>query len=179
MVEVLVICGLVGWLILTLLEALSHLPFFPAIVMAAILCPLLSRWDYSNLSQRWKLGGICSPREPIPPERFYWSAQKPQLQGVVRFCGVLSVLAWCNALLLPASPDFSLASIVGWLNAFVGVMTMSRAISAGLLFFKASQWFDAMSPRFVGLLRHAMYKLSDNYEYLGSKKPDPEKEKVY
>jgi hypothetical protein len=36
-----------------------------------------------------------------------------------------------------------------------------------------------MSPRFIGLLRHAMYKLSDNYEYLGSKKQDPEKEKVY
>ena len=56
---------------------------------------------------------------------------------------------------------------------------MSRAISAGLLFFRASQWFDAMSPKFVGLLRQAMYKLSDNYEYLGSKKQDPEKEKVY
>jgi hypothetical protein len=179
MVEVLVIFGLVGWLILTLLEALSRLPFFPAIVMAVILCPILSRWDYSNLSQIWKLRGICSPREPIPPERFYWTAQKPRLRRVIRFCGVLSALAWFNALLLPASSEFSLASMMGWLNAFVGVVTMSRAISAGLLFFRASQWFDAMSPKFVGLLRHAMYKLSDNYEYLGSKKQDPEKEKVY
>jgi hypothetical protein len=179
MVEVLVIFGLVGWLILTLLEGLSRLPFFPAIVMAGVLCPILSRWDYSNLSQLWKLRGVCSPREPIPPERFYWTASKPQLRRVIRFCAILSTLAWCNALLLPASFEFGFASIMGWLNAFVGVATMSRAISAGLLFFKASQWFDAMSPSFVGFLRHAMYKLSDNYEYLGSKKPDPEKEKVY
>ena len=179
MVEVLVIFGLAGWLVLTLLEAFSRLPFFPAVVMAVVLCPILSRWDYSNLSQIWKLHGVCSPREPIPPERFYWAAQKPQLRRVIRFCGILSALAWCNALLLPASSEFSLASSMGWLNAFVGVVTMSRAISAGLLFFKASQWFDAMSPGFVGLFRRAMYKLSDNYEYLGSKKQDPEKEKVY
>jgi hypothetical protein len=179
MVEVLVIFGLVGWLFLTFLETLSRLPFFPAIVIAAVLCPILSRRDYLNLSQIWKLRGMCSPREPIPPERFYWTTQKPQLRRVIRFCGVLSALAWCNAVLLPASCEFSLTSIMGWLNAFVGMVTLSRAISAGTLFFKASQWFDAMSPRFVGLLRHAMYKLSDNYEYLGSKKQDPEKEKVY
>jgi hypothetical protein len=36
-----------------------------------------------------------------------------------------------------------------------------------------------MSPNFVGLYRQAMYRLSDNYEYLGPKKRDPEKEKVY
>ena len=179
MVEVLVIFGLVSWLVLTFLEALSRLPFFPAIVMAGILCPILSRWDYSNLSQVWKLRGLCSPREPIPPERFYWTAQKPRLRRVVRFCGLLSVLAWSNALLLPASSEFSLASMFGWLNAFVGTVTLIRAISAGILFFKTSQWFDAMSPKIVGFLRQAMYKLSDNYEYLGPKRRDPEKEEVY
>jgi hypothetical protein len=179
MVEVLVIFGLVGWLILTFLETLSRLPFFPAIVMGAVLCPILSRQDYSSLSQIWKLRGIYSPREPIPPERFYWTSQKPRLRRVIRFFGVLSALAWCNAVLLPASFEFSLPSMVGWLNAFVGTVTLSRAISAGILFFKTSQWFDAMSPRFIGLLRQAMYKLSDNYEYLGSKRQDPEKEKVY
>jgi hypothetical protein len=73
----------------------------------------------------------------------------------------------------------SLASVFGWLNALVGIVTLTRVISAATLFFKASQWFDAMSPRFVGLLRHAMYKLSDNYEYLAPQKRDPEKERVY
>jgi hypothetical protein len=179
MVEVLVIFGLVGWLFLTLLEELSKVPFFPAIVAAAILCPILSRRDYLNLIRAWKLRGIFSKREPIPPERFYWVSQKPRLRRVIRLCGILSVFAWWNTAVLPASCEASLPSIVGWLNALVGIMTLSRAISAATLFFKASQWFDAMSPKIIGLFRHAMYKLSDNYEYLGPKKPDPEKEEVY
>jgi hypothetical protein len=179
MVEVLVIFGFVGWLFLTFLESLSRLPFFPAIVTAAVLCPVLSSRDYLNLTQAWKLRGISSKRDPIPPERFYWVAQKPRLRRVILFFSLLSAFAWCNAAILPASCDVSLASIVGWLNAFVGIVTLSRVISAATLFFKASQWFDAMSPSFIGLLRQAMYKLSDNYEYLGSKKRDPQKERVY
>ena len=62
---------------------------------------------------------------------------------------------------------------------FAGRHSDPQSVSAPALFFKASQWFDAMSPNLVGLLRRAMYKLSDNYEYLGRKKRDPEKEKVY
>jgi len=179
MVEVLVIFGLVGWLFLTFLESLSRLPFFPAIVTAAVLCPLLSRRDYLKLSQVWKLRGVSSKRDPIPPERFYWVSQKPRLRRVIFFFSILGTLAWCNAAVLPASSEVTLASIVGWLNSFVGIVTMSRVISAATLFFKASQWFDAMSPSFMGLLRQTMYKLSDNYEYLGPKRRDPEKEAVY
>lgn len=179
MVEVLVIFGLVGWLFLTFLESLSKLPFFPAMVIATFLCPILSSRDYLNLRQSWKLHGVSSKRDPIPPERFYWASQKPRLRRIMLVFGILSAFAWCNALILPASSEVGLASIVGWLNALVGTLTLSRVISAATLFFKASQWFDAMSPKFVGLLRQAMYKLSDNYEYLGPKKRDPEKEKVY
>jgi hypothetical protein len=36
-----------------------------------------------------------------------------------------------------------------------------------------------MSSRIVGLFRQAMYKLSDNYEYLAPKRRDPEKEEIY
>ena len=88
-------------------------------------------------------------------------------------------LAWFNAALLPASLDVNLISVVGWLNSLVGILTLSRVVSATALFFNASQWFDSMSPTLVGLFRRLMYKLSDNYEYLGQKKRDPEKEKVY
>jgi hypothetical protein len=179
MVEVVVICGLLGWLFLTFLESLSSLPFFPAIVIATVICPVLSSRDYLNLSQAWKLQGISSKREPIPPERFYWRTQKPRLRRVICFSGILTALAWVNVAMLPASWEVNPVSVVGWLNALVGIVTLSRVISAATLFFTASQWFDSMSPRFVGLLRRAMYKLSDNYEYLGPKRPDPEKEKVY
>ena len=179
MVEVLVIFGLVSWLFLTILEWLSSLPVFPAILLGAVLCPILSSCDYLQLSRAWHLRGIYSRRDPIPPERFYWIAQKPRLGRVVLFSSLLGALAWGNAAILPASLEVNLESIVGWLNAIVGILTLSRAISAATLFFKASQWFDAMSPKFIGLLRQTMYRLSDNYEYLGPKRRDPEKEEVY
>jgi hypothetical protein len=179
MVEVLVIFGLVGWLCLTFLESLSRQPFFPALVAAAVLCPIFSIRDYSHLRQTWKLSGMSLKRDPIPPERFYWITQKARLRRTYLFLGILSALAWFNTAILPASFAVDLPSIVGWLNAIVGIVTLSRVISAGTLFFNASQWFDAMSPRIVGMLRQAMYKLSDNYEYLAPKRRDPEKEKVY
>ena len=136
MVEVLVIFGLVGWLFLTFLESLSRLPFFPAIVLAAILCPILSSRDYLSLTRVWKLRGISAQRDPVPPERFYWVAQKPRLRRVIRFVGILSACAWLNVAVLPASLEFSLASVVGWLNALVGIVTLSRLISSAILFFK-------------------------------------------
>jgi hypothetical protein len=179
MVEVLVIFGLLGWLFLTFLEWLSTLPVFPAILVAAVVCPILSGRDYLLMTRRWKLRGMCSKRDPIPPERFYWMIQQPRLRRTIFLFAIPSALAWCNAALLPASSAINLASMVGWLNVLVGMLTLSRVISATALFFNASQWFDAMSPTLVGLLRRAMYKLSDNYEYLGPKKRDPEKEQVY
>ena len=179
MVEVLVIFGLLGWLFLTFLEWFSTLPVFPAVVTAAVICPILSVRDYLRLIRTWKLRGIYSNRDPIPPERFYWVAQRIRLQRSIILFTIPCALAWCNAALLPASLDVNLPSVVGWLNSFVGILTLSRVVSATALFFKASQWFDAMSPTLVGLFRRLMYKLSDNYEYLGQKKRDPEKEKVY
>jgi hypothetical protein len=179
MVEVLVIFGLLGWVFLTFLEWLSTLPVFPAIVAAAVLCPILSARGYLLLTRNWKLCGIYSNRDPIPPERFYWVVKRTKLRRKIILFTIPCVLGWCNATTLPASLDLSLASIVGWLNALVGILTLSWVICAAALFFKASQWFDAMSPTLVGLLRQAMYRLSDNYEYLGQKKRDPAKEKVY
>jgi hypothetical protein len=179
MVEVLVIFGLLGWLFLTFLQWLSTLPVLPAFFVAAIVCPILSARDYLLMTRRWKLRGMCSKRDPIPPERFYWIIQRPRLGRSIFLFAIPCVLAWCNAALLPASLVVNPASMMGWLNALVGILTLSRVISATALFFKASQWFDAMTPSLVGLLRQAMYKLSDNYEYLGQKKRDPEREQVY
>ena len=179
MVEVLVIFGLLGWLFLTFLQWLSTLPVFPAIFVAAIVCPVLSARDYLLMIRRWKLRGMCLKRDPIPPERFYWIIQQPRLVRTIFLFTIPCLLAWCNAALLPASLAVNPASIMGWLNALIGVLTLSRVISATALFVNASQWFDPMSPTLVGLLRQAMYKLSDNYEYLGQKKRDPEKEQVY
>ena len=179
MVEVLVIFGFLSWLFLAFLQWLSCLPAFPALVAGAVLSPLLSIRDYRNLVRTWRLHGLLTKRDPIPPERFYWGPQKRRLRRMILVCGLLSLLAWCNVMILSTSVEISLSFIFAWANAVLGILTLTRAMSAATLYYKASQWFDALSPSFVGLLRRAMYKLSDNYEYLRPTKRDPEKEEVY
>jgi hypothetical protein len=178
-VEVLVIFGLISCIFMAFLQWLSSLAVFPALVAGAILSPLLSIRDYDYLVRALKLQGHLSKRDPIPPERFYWPAQKRRLGQLFLLCVFVSLSAWCNAAILPASLEMNVASLAGWLNTVAGTLTLTRAISTGTLYFRASQWFDASSPTVVGLLRLAMYKLSDNYEYLRPTKRDPEKEEVY
>jgi hypothetical protein len=178
MVEVVAIFGMLGWLVLALLEWLHSLIVFPAIVVGVFLFPIVAVRDYRFMIQSWRLGSIGADREPIPPERFYWSAQLPRLRRRIFFFGLVSVLAWTNAAILPASSEATV-SLTGWMNAAVGILAVSRTASSTILFFKASQWFDAMRPGVVGVFRRAMYRLSDNYEYLGQKRKDPEKEEVY
>lgn len=179
MVVVVAILGLIGWLLLASLVWLQSLGVFPAIVMGFVICPILGLRHYHFATRTWRLGGMAAKREPIPPERFYWSIQLPRLRRRIYFFGFCSVLAWFNAATLPASLDVTVPSLTGWLNAAVGILSVSRTASTAILFFNASQWFDAMRPNVVGILRRAMYRLSDNYEYLGQKRQDPEKEEVY
>jgi hypothetical protein len=95
MVEVLVIFGLLGWLFLTFLEWFSTLPVFPAVVTAAVICPILSVRHYLRLIRTWKLRGIYSNRDPIPPERFYWAAQRIRLQrSIILGCGLAEFVRW-------------------------------------------------------------------------------------
>jgi hypothetical protein len=179
MIEVLAFLGLLGWLILTVLEWLRSLSAFPAILVASVLCPLIVARDYFGLIQNWRLSGLGTHRDPIPPERFYWSIQRLRLRRRILFFAPCSVLAWLNAISLPASMDTALPSLVGWLNAAAGTLALARATSSTILFFNASQWFDTMRPTVVGILRYAMYRLSDNSEYLGQKRTNPEREEVY
>jgi hypothetical protein len=179
MVEVLAIFGFLAWLFEVSYEWLSAQPAFPAIALAAILIPIFVAWEYRYLSRAWNLHGMFAKREPIPPERFYWPAQERKLRFLVMWLSAVAVSAWWNAATLPASGQLNFVSVAGWMNALVGTLAAARVISLVALFFQASQWFDAMTPNLVGLLRRAMYKLSDNYEYLGQKRRDREKEEVY
>ncbi len=179
MVEVLGVFGFLSWLFVTFCEWLSDLPFFPAVVLGCILIPALAARDYRYLTRKWRLQGILAHREPVPPERFYWSVQADKLGSRASLLSVATVLAWWNAVMFPASLTMTPEAILGWLNAVAGILTGSRLISLLILFFRASQWFDAMTPNVVGLFRRTMYRLSDNYEYLGQTKRDHEKEEVY
>jgi hypothetical protein len=179
MVEVLAIFAVLGWLLFVLCEWVSHLPVFPAVALAAFATPILGFSDYYLLCRTWHLQGVQSRREPVPPERFYWKLQRPKIRRTILLAGLASIGAWWNAATLPACLELSVVSVAGWLNALVGIGALSRFGSATCLFFKASQWFDVMTPNLVGLCRLAMYHLSDNYEYLGQRKRDVEKEKVF
>jgi hypothetical protein len=179
MVELLAIFGFLGWLFFELWEWLRSFPVFPAILFGLALVPTLGTLDYHLLSRQYGLAGISSGREPIPPERFYWTIQRPQMLRMILVQFVLAAAAWTNASILPASLDITRLSLIGWLNALAGVLAAARLISATALFFRASQWFDAMSPSVIGLFRQAMYRLSDNYEYLGQRQRRSEKEEVY
>jgi hypothetical protein len=179
MVEVLGIFGFLSWLFVSFCGWLSEFPFFPAVVLAFVGVPLLAARDYRSLIKRWPLGGMLSRREPVPPERFYWCAQAGQRRRAVVWLVLGTIFAWWNVVTLPASLTLCPEACLGWLNALAGILTASRIISLVALFFRASQWFDSMSPNVVGLIRRTMYRLSDNYEYLGARKRDREKEEVY
>ena len=179
MVELLAVFGFLGWLFFALWEWLRSVPAFPAILVGLALVPTLSTLDYYLLSRQYGLRGLFAGRDPIPPERFYWTIQRPRMLRIIFVQFVLAVAAWTNAAILPASLDVSRLSLIGWLNALAGVLTAARFISSTALFFKASQWFDAMTPSVIGLFRHAMYRLSDNYEYLGQRQPGSGKEEAY
>jgi hypothetical protein len=179
MVEVLGIFGFLSWLFVTFCEWLSDLPFFPAVCLTSFLVPVLAARDYRRLVRRWQLQGMLARREPVPPERFYWATRAGQRIKQTSWWTLATLFAWWNVATFPASLVFTEESIFGWLNAFAGVLTASRTVSLIAISFRASQWFDSMSPNLVGLFRRTMYHLSDNYEYLGTKKRDRKKEKVY
>jgi hypothetical protein len=179
MVEVLGIFGFLGWLVLVSYEWLSSLLIFPAIVTGTVLIPICTLRDYRWLQKRYHLQGLSGRRPPVPPERFYWEINRSRIQCAMLWSGTVAIAGWSNASWLPASWSLDSDSIVGWLNAGIGILAASRFLSASILFIKAAQWFDAMRPNVIGLVRMLMYKLSDNYEFLGQRKADPEREKVY
>jgi hypothetical protein len=179
MVEVLGIFGFLGWLVLVSYEWLSSLQIFPAIVTGTVLVPICALRDYRWLQRRYHLHGLSGRRSPVPPERFYWEINRGRIQRAMLWSGIVSIAGWSNAGWLPASCSLDSESIVGWINSGLGILAASRFFSASILFIKAAQWFDAMRPNVIGLIRMLMYKLSDNYEFLGQRKTDPEREKVY
>ena len=179
MVEMIAIFGCIGWLILFICGWLGSLPCFPAIIGAAGVVPVITFFDYRFLARAAKLRGILVKRPPIPPERFYWCTQQRRLRGMIQIASAAAIVSWTNVGLFPASLECTGSAFFGWTNALIGIFAASRLISSTALFFRASQWFDTMKPTIIGLMRTAMYKLSDNYEYLAPQKRDPEKEEVY
>ena len=92
--------------------------------------------------------------------------------------GVLAVLGWATAIEWPAAIAGDASSLVGWGSGALAIMATARFVAHGVIYVRASQWFDQMAPWAVGFCRRAMYRLSDNPDFLDSADPKRrEKEK--
>jgi hypothetical protein len=167
MFEILFIFGVFGWLLGQLWEYLSALAAFPTLLTAFALIPLLAYGDFLALLRRLDLEGIQSDRLPVPPERFYWPVRRARLRLMCLGMTVLAAPSWVGAMEWPASSAWDRVSLAGWIAGAVAILSSARALSSGIVYVRASQWFDKMAPWAIGFYRNTMYRISDNPDFLG------------
>ncbi len=178
MLEILFIFGVLGWLVGGAWEYISALAAFPTILTGMAAVPLLAGADYLTTVHRLELHGLDQARVPVPPERFYWGLHKSDLQHTLLWSGALTLLGWSAAIWWPADFAGDFRSLTGWVSGALAIMATARFVAHGVIYVRASQWFDQMAPWAVGFCRRAMYRLSDNPDFLDSVDPKRrEKEK--
>ena len=171
MLEILFIFGLLGWLVGAFWEYLSALAAFPTILTAFAAVPLVAWADYLSTVHRFDLEGLDEERVPVPPERFYWTLHKSHLLRTLRWSGPLTVFAWAAAVEWPADLSYDFRSLAGWSAGALAIFATSRFVAHGVVYLRASHWFDKMTPWAVGLCRRTMYRLSDNPDFLDPANP--------
>ena len=182
MFEILFVIALVAWLFFSALEFVLTLCFAPTIIAAAILVPLASFLRWPALVRTHGLSRLHPRTQPVPPERFYWPGNRRRLGRRTGSALAAAVFSWPVACLWPAELSSEGPSLVGWLFGVLAILATAEAFAAGLLYLRASHWFDRHAPGFVGWARRALYRLSDNHEFLGEEPMPREKrrrEKVY
>jgi hypothetical protein len=156
--EILFIIALAAWLFFSAMEFVLTLPFAPTLIAAVILVPLLAVVRWRALVRAHRIGKRLA----------------------VAF--LLSFLLWPVACLCPAGATADWPSFIGWTSGLFAVLATAEMLAAGSLYLRASHWFDRHAPGFVGWARRALYRLSDNHEFLGEE-PFPverrRREKVY
>lgn len=166
MLEILFIFGVFGWLVGAFWEYLASLAAFPTILTAFAAVPLMACADYLSTVHQLELEGLNQRRVPIPPERFYWTLHKSRLQRALLWSGPLAVIAWSAALWWPADAAYDFPSLAGWVSGAVAISATARFVAHGIVYVRASHWFDRMTPWAVGICRRTMYRLSDNPDFL-------------
>lgn len=178
MLEILFLFGLFGWLVGAAWEYLATLAAFPTILTAFAAVPLMACADYLSTVHRLELDGLDQDRVPVPPERFYWGLHREQLQRTLWWSGLSSVGFWVAAIEWPADFACTVTSLTGWAAGALAITATARFVAHGIVYVRASHWFDKMTPWAVGICRRAMYRLSDNPDFLDSANPKRrEKEK--
>lgn len=174
MIEILFLFGLLGWLLGMAWEYLSALPAFPTIIVGMFAVPLLCWGDYLATLQRLELERLGKAEEPIPPERFYWELRKGRVLAALPLLAALSAAMWAVALKSPAEGTLSQGSLVGWLSGALAMGTAARFVAWSVIYVRASHWFNRMAPWAVGVCRNALYRVSENPDFLAPKKPGGE-----
>lgn len=182
MFELLFLIALVAWLFFSALEFVLTLSFAPTIIAAGILVPLLSLLRWHALVRAHGLLRLAPRTRPVPPERFYWLRSRRRLGRRIGIVLFVALFSWPVACLWPAELSADGSSLAGWLFGVLAIFAAAESCAACLLYLRASHWFDRHAPRFVGLVRRALYRLSDNHEFLGEEPLPRDKrrrEKVY
>lgn len=180
--EILFLIAIVAWVFFSALEFVLTLPCAPTIIAAAVFVPLLTAWRWQALVRTHGLSRLHPRTRPVPPERFYWPARRRVLGWRFVTAALAATLAWPAACRWPAGPDTDATSLAGWASGSVAILATGEIFASGWLYLRASHWFDRQAPSFVGLMRRALYRLSDNHEFLGEEPLPREKrrrEKVY
>ena len=166
MFELLFIFGALGWALGAAWEYLWTLRALPALLAGALVIPLLCWADFLNLLRRWDLASL-ERREPVPPERFYWDLRKARLRRTIWLLAALVPACWGAVMMSPPALSYQAASLAGWAAAAIAMPGTAHLLASGAIYVRASQWFDRMAPWAVGVCRRAMYRLSDNPDFLG------------
>ena len=178
MLEILFIFGLIGWMLGLIWEYLSALEAFPTLLVSFVGVPLVALTYYYETIHDSGLEAVGKDRAPIPPERFYWAMRKGQLGWLIVGLVPASVAAWFFAIRYPAAAVLNASSVIGWVSGAVAIFATGRLITACVVYVRASHWFDKMAPWAVGATRRALYRFSENPDFLDNGKPEPrEKEK--
>jgi hypothetical protein len=180
--EILFIIALAAWLFFSTMEFVLTLPFAPTLIAAMIFVPLLTVLRWRALVRTHRLSRLHPHTRPVPPERFYWPSQRRRIGKRLAVASLLSLLLWPVACLCPAGATADWSSLVGWVSGLFAILATAEMFAAGSLYLRASHWFDRHAPGFVGWARRALYRLSDNHEFLGEEPMPREKrrrEKVY
>jgi hypothetical protein len=167
MLELLFVVALVSWAAISVLQYLAALPAAPTLLAAAFLVPILACCRARRIAQRRKIESVRRrKRPPLPPERFYWPATRRWLGRRAIFAGCVAAASWPVAVIRPVRAAFDAAVLAEWAAAFLAITALAEAAAALWLYVTTSQRFNRQTPGLVGWLRRALYRLSDNHEFL-------------
>ncbi len=167
MLELLIILAMFGWVIVTVIQFLASLEAVPTIAAAAVAVPAFSVWLHARLLRSLRLDFLRGRRDFLPPERFYWPMQAATLRWELGACIACALAAWPLAIVCPAALELTARSMTGWIAGIVAIVASSLVCSRLAVYLRASQRYDKSMPAPIGWLRHFMFWISDNYEFLG------------